>query len=303
MPRDRVNDTPPLPVAPFAESPAPPVPVQVDVAARSHPGKVRRNNEDCYLVARTSRVRQTLASNLPPGLVPDHHEEAGYGMVVADGLGGMAAGEVASRLAIAALVDLHVRTPDWIMRVDPQQSRRALRRLAQRYREVHAVLRAQVQAAPNLAGMGTTMTLAYSLGAQLFLGHVGDSRAYLLRGDEFQQLTRDHTYAQALADMGAIQPDEVASHQLRHVLIRALSGSPEAVDADVQRLELQDGDQVLLCTDGLTNMVEDHAVQAALQASATSAKACEALVDLALAAGGKDNVTVALARYRFGPEP
>src|SRR5262249_9707418 len=129
-------------------------------------------------------------------------------------------------------------------------------------------------------------------------GHVGDSRAYLLRGDDLHRLTHDHTLAQALADIGVISADEVVTHRFRHVLTRHLGG-PKPVKADVQQARLADGDQVLLCTDGLTLMLDDAAIARILREANSAQEACQALIDAALKEGGRDNVTVALARYRF----
>jgi protein phosphatase len=274
--------------------------VRVDLGALSNPGRVRPNNEDCYLVARLERALTPLLTNLPAGDLPARSAEVGYGMVVADGMGGAAAGEVASCLAISVLVDIQVRTPDWIMLAGGPGEEWLRERIAQRYGQVDAALKEEGRADPRLAGMGTTLTLAYSLGSDLFLGHVGDSRAYLRRGEELHRLTRDHTYAQALADLGVIPPQEVGRHRLRHVLTRALAAGGPEVSADVEHVRLHDGDELLLCTDGLTEMVEEAAIAAALRQAATADEACRALVGLALDRGGKDNVTVVVARYRFG---
>jgi PPM family protein phosphatase len=276
---------------------------QVDLAALSHPGKVRPNNEDHFLVVRFHRALQTLLTNLPEGLVPLRAEEAGYGLVVADGLGGMAAGEVASRSAIGTLINLALATPDWVLTGGGPEVERVMRRMAERYRRVDAALREQAAADPGLAGMGTTMTLACSLGADLVLAHVGGSRAYLLRGGTLHPLTRDHTLVQELVDRGVVRPEQAARHPFRHVLTRALGGAGGEIDAEVQRVALADGDQLLLCTDGLTDMVDPAAIGATLRGAASSNDACQALVELALQEGGKDNVTVVLARYRFASEP
>jgi len=274
--------------------------VQVDLGALSHPGKVRANNEDCYLVARFTRALQPLLTNLPDGQLSGQLEEVAYGLLVADGMGGAAAGEVASRLAISTLVGLALNTPDWVMRPGERERARVTERLAERYRAVDDALKRVARADPALAGMGTTMTVVVSLGAELFLGHVGDSRAYLYRRDHLQRLTRDHTRAQELADAGQIAQDAVPGHHLRHILTRLLGGaSPGRAEADIEHLELRDGDQVLLCTDGLTEMVDDPGLAVLLRSGGTAQDTCQALVEAALERGGRDNVTVALARYRF----
>jgi protein phosphatase len=276
-----------------------PVPVQVDLGALSHRGKVRANNEDCYLVATFERAVRPLLTNVPEGGLPPRLGDAGYGLLVADGIGGHSAGEIASRLAAITLVDLALGTPDWVMRLDEAGQERVVERFAWRYREIDLALREMGKAEPSLAGMGTTLTVACSLGNDLIVAHVGDSRAYLFHAGHLRQLTHDHTSAQELADMGHIPPEAVARHSLRHVLTRALGGTVAPVPADVQFVRLSDGDQVLLCTDGLTDMVTDAAIATILAAEGTAQEACQALVDAALHRGGKDNVTVALARYRF----
>lgn len=277
--------------------------VQVDLAALSHQGKVRPNNEDHYLIVRFNRALQTLLTNLPEGLIPPRAEEVGYGMVVADGMGGMAAGEVASRMAIRTLINLALATPDWVMLGGTPEIELAMQRMAERYRQVDAALREEAQADPRLSGMGTTMTLTCSLGADLLLSHVGDSRAYLLRSGELYPLTRDHTLVQELVDRGVVRPEQAANHPFRHVLTRALGVGGGKLDAEVQRVSLADADQLLLCTDGLTDMVDATTIRTILRSSACSNDACRTLVETALQNGGKDNVTVVVARYRFAPKP
>jgi PPM family protein phosphatase len=273
--------------------------VQVELAALSDPGKVRPNNEDHFLVVRIHRALQTLLTNLPAGLVPAHAEEVGYAMVVADGMGGMAAGEVASRLAIRTLVNLALATPDWVLKSGEAESERVMQRMAERYRRVDAILREEAQTDPSLAGMGTTMTLACNLGADLILTHVGDSRAYLVRGGELHLLTHDHTLVQELVDRGVVHPEHAATHLFRHVLTRALGARKGETEAEVRRISLAHEDQLLLCTDGLTDMVDVRTIGDILRSAASANEACQKLVASALDNGGKDNVTVVLARYRF----
>jgi protein phosphatase len=273
--------------------------VQVDLGGLSDQGKRRPNNEDHFVVARFDRLMQVLLTNLPPDQVPEHSGETAYGMLVADGMGGEAAGEIASSLAIRVLLNLVLSTPDWIMLLDEQRLQQVEDRITQRLEQVKEALTAQAEAEPELSRMGTTMTLTCSIGADLVLGHVGDSRVYLFRAGQLHRLTRDHTMAQALSDAGVIRPEQTATHRLRHVLTNVLGPSAEKVHVDVKRLRLQEGDQVLLCTDGLTEMVPDPTIAQVLSQSRPAADACRTLVDLALRAGGKDNVTVVLGRYHF----
>jgi serine/threonine protein phosphatase PrpC len=276
--------------------------VQVDLGALSDPGKVRPNNEDHFLVARFDRNMQTLLTNLPPGHVPEHCGETAYSMLVADGVGGQAGGEIASRNAVSFFVDLVLRSPYWILRIDDALMQEVRQRMERRFQQVQEALTGQARETPALSGMGTTMTLACSSGTHLLLVHVGDSRAYLFRQDKLHRLTCDHTIAQSLADVGAIRPEEVATHPLRHVLTNVLGGKGERVRVECRELKLVDGDLLLLCTDGLTDLVPDAAILEVLRRGKTAADTCRALVDLALDSGGKDNVTVILGRYHIPHE-
>ena len=273
--------------------------LHVDLGGLSHPGKVRQNNEDHFLVARFDRSMRALFTNLDPGHIPDRYGETGYAILVAEGMGGEAAGEVASDVAISSLVDLALRTPDWIMRIDQDLARELLARMDKRIGQLEDILRDKVRVDPSLSGMGSTMTIALSLGTDLFVAHIGDSRAYLFRHGRLHKLTRDHTVAQALADAGEISPDDVDSHPLHHVLTHVIGTKGQKAQADLGMLRLKDGDQLLLCTDGLTDMVTEETVTGALAQGQNSAQICEALIELALEAGGNDNITVALARYQF----
>jgi len=187
-------------------------------------------------------------------------------------------GEVASRLAIATLVNIVLHVPDWIQRLDEEHAHELMDRAASYYRRVNAALLERARVDPSLHGMGTTMTAAYSVGDDLFVANVGDSRAYLCRDGKLQLLTRDQTQAQMLADAGVIQQSEVAKHRLRHVLTNALGGSVTDVRVDVERLKLTDGDRLLMCTDGLTDMLDDADIAERLRTNADSERACQALV-------------------------
>jgi protein phosphatase len=274
--------------------------VEVDLAAQSHQGHLRTNNEDHYLAVKITRALETVLSNLDEPVLPKRFGETAYGMLVADGMGGMAAGEIASRAALLRLLELVVQTPDWFMRMDqPENTATVMRRMTNRFRQIDNDLREQGEANESLQGMGTTLTVTASLGSDLFLSHIGDSRAYLLRGGKLYQLTKDHTLAQALIDAGIAGAEDTSTRAMRHVLTAALGSTGERTDPQVQRLHLSDGDQLLLCTDGLTEMVTDNHIAGLLTEANSSQAACQGLIDLALAGGGKDNITVVLARYRF----
>lgn len=271
--------------------------VRVDSSGLSDRGRVRPDNQDHFYLARLGRFSETLATSLPAGELPERLEEAGYVAVVADGMGGHAGGEVASRTAIIVFFHLLFDTPDWVLKVDDQSARKILDRVATRYRSLDSLLAERARMDPSLQGMGTTMTLTYSIGLDLFLSHAGDSRAYLCRGTELRQLTRDHTRVQALVEAGVLSREEAATHRLRNVLTNVLGGGTPLTDVEVHRVPLAFGDIVLLCSDGLHEVVKDEEIAAHLAAAATAQAACQALVDLALARGAPDNVTVVVSRY------
>ena len=286
------------------ESPPATSNVRIDVAALSDKGKVRSRNEDHYFVARGGRHLTTLLTNIAPGDVPSRFGETCYLMIVADGMGGHAGGEMASRMAIATFMNIILHVPDWILRLDDEHAKKVMQRAADRFQQVHEALRKKGRVAPELAGMGTTMTAALSLGDDLFVAQVGDSRAYLFHDGTLRRLTRDQTRAQALADEGVISQQDVARHRLRHVLTNALGGFQREVRAEIKRWKLADGDRLLLCSDGLTDMIDDARIAEVLARDAGSDETCRLLVDSALDNGGKDNVTVVLSRYGIpvGPD-
>ena len=146
------------------------------------------------------------------------------------------------------------------------------------------------------------LTLACNIGTDLVLAHVGDSRAYLVRNGKLHLMTHDHTLLQELVDREVVRPEHAATHPFRHVLTRYLGGDRDEIKAEVQRVTLADADQLLLCSDGLTDMVDDATIGAILEGAASANDACQQLLTLALQNGGKDNVTVVLARFRISAE-
>src|SRR5215471_362407 len=282
-----------------ARSPGISAKVKVEIASLSHQGLVRTNNEDSFLVTTMERRMRTLMTNLPSDQISRDYAEIAYAMAVADGMGGSAAGEVASRTALATLVDLVIATPDWIMRLDEERTTEVLRRADERMKKLAGALNEAAANNPQLSGMGTTLTLAASLGADLLVAHVGDSRAYLFTEGQLIRLTKDQTMAQLLADLGVISVDELSKHHSRHVLTSAISATDAKVEVELHHLYLANGDQLLLCSDGLTEMVTDNYIKAVLTQNKKVDESCQALVDGALAGGGTDNVTVILARYEF----
>jgi protein phosphatase len=278
-------------------------PVVVEAFGLSHVGHLRASNEDHFLIARVGRYFETVAASLPAGDLPARTEEDGYALVVADGMGGHAAGEYASRLTIREMVRLALALPDWIVRLDEGTLDEAVKRSERRIAAAHELLMSRGRLNPALRGMGTTVTCVRNLGRVLQVAHVGDSRAYLLRAGTLMRLTRDHTYVQRLVDRGELTPEEAASSTKRHVLVNAVGGVNDGVRVDVEHVPLVNGDRVMLCSDGLSDLLDDAAIRNVLVAASTSEQASRVLVDQALAAGGRDNVTVVVATYRWQEDP
>ncbi|MBX3444111.1 MAG: serine/threonine-protein phosphatase [Planctomyces sp.] len=270
--------------------------VRVDIAGISDPGRVRENNEDHYLIVRRRRSRTVLGTNLPAEDVPELNEDA-FSLVIADGMGGAAFGEFASRHALRTAWELGLSEIKWPLKIDPDESREVLEKLTAYVELLHEALLDEIRFHPELEGMGTTFTLAYTVGFDGFLCHVGDSRAYLLRDGAIQCLTRDHTLARTALDAGMTIDDEQQLKYLNRVLVKCLGGKEGAINPDVQHFVLQPGDRLMLCTDGLSDLVTDEEIAACVAQHSESEAACRALVDLALDRGGTDNVTVLMGKY------
>jgi protein phosphatase len=236
----------------------------VDHASTSHTGKVRRTNEDSFL-------------DLPPLFV------------VADGMGGARAGELASRLAVETFRELA-----------PFEGESAEDRLRRTILESNRRVLEHAKNDPATAGMGSTVTAALVDGERVVLGHVGDSRAYLLRDGSLQQLSHDHSLVAELERAGRLTHEEAAVHPQRSVITRALGAGPE-LDVDTSVVQVRDGDVILLCSDGLSGLVGDLAIASLLGRDGPLDESVRRLVRAANDAGGDDNVTA--VAFRIGSEP
>jgi PPM family protein phosphatase len=228
-----------------------------------------------------------FAARSDVGLIREGNEDSGYAgprlLAVADGMGGHAAGEVASSVAVATLsvLDEDVPGPD------------LLDALAVAIVTANDHLRDMVAADEDLEGMGTTLTALLWGGSRVGLAHIGDSRAYLLRDGQLQQITHDHTFVQRLVDEGRLSPEEAEHHPQRSILLRALDGRGDA-DPDLSIREVRPGDRYLLCSDGLSGVVSEDTIRETL-AKGASDEAADQLVEFALRGGGPDNITCIVA--------
>jgi len=222
-------------------------------ASATHQGMLREQNEDSVFPTSSGESDSSVLA------------------IVADGMGGHVAGEVASRIALNAAASSELGAAD-------------------RVAAGNRAIREEVAREPNLEGMGTTMTLLEIEDDVATIGHIGDSRAYLLRDGGFSQITEDHTVAAEYVAQGQLSPEEAATHPQRHMLLRTL-GLTRFVNVDEIKLDLSPGDRLLLCSDGLTEMVPDARIAKSL-ASGTPDEVVWKLVELANGAGGVDNITV-----------
>ena len=242
--------------------------MKLEYAASTHKGNVRKRNEDSYYIP---------GEGGPQGLA-----------IVADGMGGYNAGDVASALSVQVTGNIFMAAG---LQNPPPAVRDTLRWA---FREANRAIAEYAATNEFYQGMGTTMTLVTRQEDQWVLGNVGDSRGYLIRDGVARQVTRDHSLVQLMVDRGRMSAEEAQHHPYRNVITRAVGGDSFA-DADIFEMEMLPGDVVLLCSDGLSNYLDESDILAALSRESLQA-ACEAMVALALDRGGSDNITVVLCR-------
>ncbi|MBD0841112.1 Stp1/IreP family PP2C-type Ser/Thr phosphatase [Streptomyces sp. TRM68416] len=240
----------------------------------------------------TGEVRMSLslrfAAGSHKGMIREGNEDSGYAgprlLAIADGMGGAAAGEVASSEAISTIVALDDDVPGSDI----------LTSLGTAVQRANDQLRSMVEEDPQLEGMGTTLTALLWTGQRLGLVHVGDSRAYLLRDGVLTQITQDHTWVQRLVDEGRITEEEATTHPQRSLLMRAL-GSGDHVEPDLSIREVRAGDRYLICSDGLSGVVSHQTLEDTLASYQGPQETVQDLIQLALRGGGPDNITVIVA--------
>jgi serine/threonine protein phosphatase PrpC len=259
-------------------------------------GRVRPSNEDQFLCAELTKAMRVWQTSLPEPKA-QFGEERGHLFLVADGMGGHRAGEQASALAVVAIEQFTLNTFRWFFHSDAPDAQRVLMQFQTALRQADARILEESAGNPELRGMGTTVTMAYHLDAQLCIVHVGDSRAYMYGDDELHQITHDHTLMAEMVSRGEIQPGQVAQHRLRHVITNVVGGGEAGVNVEAHALEIHAGDRLLLCSDGLTDMVTNDQIVATLRAESEPEAACMKLLEQANRAGGLDNITVLIVRF------
>ena len=259
-------------------------------------GRVRENNEDQFLIAeltKSMRVRQTSMDE-PRLQVGD---ERAHLFLVADGMGGARAGERASALAVMAIEQFTLNTFKWFLGFDSAEAKNALGAFQTALNQADARVFDEAAEHPELKGMGTTVTMAFHLGTQLCVVHVGDTRAYVYRNSELHQLTEDHTIVADMVRNGTVEPDAAARHPLRHVITNVIGGRDRGVKVEARALAVQAHDYLVLCSDGLTEMVSSEAIAAVLRTEVEPKAMATQLVAQANESGGRDNITVIVVHF------
>jgi protein phosphatase len=262
-------------------------------------GRVRPTNEDHFLVADLSRTLRIQETSLPRATTCQGRSR-GHVLLIADGMGGHAAGEVASALSVEAVEGFVLELLRRFSNLQASDEHGVISDLRQAVRQADARIVEEAALHPELAGMGTTLTMAFTSGGRLFVIHAGDSRCYLFRAGETHRLTTDHTLVAEMVGRGVISPEQARKHPQRHMVTNVLGGGSAGVRVDVQRVSLEPDDVLLLCSDGLTDMLDDARIAAVLAAAPEPEAACARLIEQANEAGGKDNITAVVARFEAG---
>jgi protein phosphatase len=276
--------------------------IHMDCDGLTDKGRMRDTNQDQFLIA---DLRKSLELHRTSLDLKDHTRLFGVShgklLLVADGMGGHAGGERASTLAVDTLAMYVLNSQRWLYRLEEGGEEDFVDDLKVGLKRCQDSVEAEGESTPRRRGMGTTLTMAYVIWPRVYVVHAGDSRCYLSRDSKLWQITKDHTMAQEFVDAGVLSPVEAEESRWSHTLWNSIGG-PDEVQPEVHKAELLVGDSLLLCSDGLTKHVADEQIQERLGGDETAESACQSLVDAANQAGGSDNITVVVARFREGEE-
>lgn len=264
------------------------------ICGASDIGLKRSENQDHFLVASLRRQLVIEQTDVPPTKQAQLFGcREGRLLVVADGMGGHQGGELASRTAVEESAHYVLDMMHWFLKLSSSDEKDFEEELSDCLKSIQRKIWLRGESGPRQ--MGTTVTMAYLLWPRMFVVHAGDSRCYLLRDNELEQLTTDHTIAQQLIDSGEFPANDAAISQWRHVLWNCVGGEHE-VRPEAIRCQLRSNDVVILCSDGLSSMIEDWEILAIVKSSKTSKQATTRLIEAANSAGGDDNITAVVCR-------
>jgi len=262
-------------------------------------GKRRADNQDQFLIGELRKSMLVRSSSLPVDQGSRLFGAAqGQLLVVADGMGGHAAGRKASSVALDQLITQLLNTVHWFLQVDHDSEETFLESLQDLLRQAHARVLSEAANDSSQHGMGTTLTMAHVMWPKMYVVHAGDSRCYLIRDGKCEQLTKDHTLARQLVESGGLKPEEESTSRWSNVLWNVLGGSgSQELIAEVSRVDLVAGDTILLCSDGLSRYIDETTLaDVVLEGGGDVEGICHRLVGLANAAGGEDNITVVVSQ-------
>lgn len=278
-------------------SEAKPSDAEIEVFGVTHPGLVRKDNQDHFLLSSLHKQMVIHGTSLPdPDLLPQHSERLAFFAMVADGVGGSSAGARASQLAIAATAQYVTHSALAYYAIDPGNEERFLEALQEAAQAAHRAVQDAAPVEPNRKGPATTLTLGIWVWPRAYILNVGDSRAYVFRSGRLHRITRDQTFAEDMVDRGALTPEQAATSPLRNVLSSAIGGSLTL--PVVTRLPSTRDSVWLFCTDGLTKHVPDDRIAQRLATLQSAEQTCRILLQDALDDGGTDNVTILVGRVR-----
>ena len=272
----------------------------LDVYGLTHPGRVRTNNEDHFLVCSLQRKVEVYYTSLPAETIVGRPEGLAFLALVADGVGGSRAGEEASRIALEHVTRYVSQSLNCYYTSDPGDDETFVRELEEAAMKVHAEITAESETDIARKGMATTLTLWLGVGSSAYLLQVGDSRCYILQDGELVQISRDQTMAEEFVDAGVIRRGDAAFGRWNHVLSSAIGG-PQATPK-VTRVSQSVGSVGLMCSDGLTRHVSDDQIRRRLLDMTSAKECCELLLQDALDAGGEDDITIIAGRPKPSPE-
>lgn len=270
----------------------------VEVAAASICGFVRPHNTDHYLAIRLTRAQDTLLSSLAESDLPQPFTEYGYAFAVADGLGERDVGARASRVVLSTLAHLTIRLGKWNVRVTPAIAREITDLGEYFYRRAHEALREARRSDPALADMSASITAVYIAGGDLFFAHVGHAKAFLYREGSLVQLTTDHTVDRERVDARGPVAVSRQTQDFTHEISNVIGGHAEP-RIDIEHFEVFTGDRLLLCTNGLTDVLSEQEIAGVLALQRRPADDCQRFIELAQAAHAPDDVTAMVADYRL----
>ena len=268
---------------------------KVLVGGATDRGRVREKNEDQFVVAELTRALHIQASSLPqPEMLFGDARVRGNLFIVADGMGGHNAGEQASWLAVVTIEDILLNALRWFFRLTGDA---VLTEFQSAVRAADERIFHEAARQPALRGMGTTLTMAYVVNRTLFSVHVGDSRLYVMRAGKLYQLTNDHTLVGELVRQNVLDPEAASRHPMRNVITNSVGGDRPGVNPEIHKVALEPNDTLLVCSDGLTEMVGDADIVEVLSRDEEPQELCEQLIKKANDAGGHDNITAVVARF------